>query len=141
MFLIHDRKKWASFFSWNLANFSETSCSFSVSYHQNYPIVIVKMKIGLLSPPKKSKINFESSFLLKCYLVTIVNLFFGAFWSIIKEVKKWIYYCKSKIRFCPGKEFFSSKKILKRPKSLEYPLELGLGAQKPDFHSVNYHPP
>ena len=26
-------------FSWNLANFSETACSFSVSYHQNYPHV------------------------------------------------------------------------------------------------------
>ena len=37
MFSILDVQKWALFFSWNLVNFSETACSFSVSYHQNYP--------------------------------------------------------------------------------------------------------
>ena len=34
-------KKVSIVFSWNLANFSETTCSFSVSYHQNYPHILV----------------------------------------------------------------------------------------------------
>ena len=37
MFSILDIQKWAFIYSWNLANFKETACSFSVSYHQNYP--------------------------------------------------------------------------------------------------------
>ena len=31
------------FFPWNLANFSETSCSFSVRYHQNCPYIARKV--------------------------------------------------------------------------------------------------
>ena len=88
----------------------------------------------------KSKIDFESSFLIKCYIITIVKKMFGAFWSIIKEVKKCIYHCKSKMWFCPGKGFFH-KKILKKPKSLEYPLELGLGGSEARFSFGHLPPP
>ena len=60
---------------------------------------------------------------MKSYIITILN-FFGAFWSIFKEVKKIIYH----------KGFISlKKKILKKRNSLEYPLELGLGGSKARF--------
>ena len=39
-----------------------------------------------------SKISFESSFLIKCYIITSLN-FFGEFQSIFKSVKQFISHC------------------------------------------------
>ena len=44
-----------------------------------------------------------------------------------------------KCDFARARAFFHRKKILKKPNSLEYHLEIGLGVQKPDFHFYNYN--
>ena len=41
--------------------------------------------------------SFESSFLIKCYIITDL-IFFGAFWSSFKKVNKWICHCIFKSR-------------------------------------------
>ena len=41
----------------------------------------------------RSKIESESIFLIKSYIFSILNFFFGAFRSIFKKVKKWISHC------------------------------------------------
>ena len=35
-----------------------------------------------------SKISFESSFAQKCYIITYLNFFFGAFWSVLVRTRK-----------------------------------------------------
>ena len=56
-----------------------------------------------------SKISFESSFAQKCYIITDLNFFFGAFWSVLVRTRKpalslsgifWLgHFLRSKISF------------------------------------------
>ena len=81
----------------------------------------------------KSKIDFESSFLIKCYIVTVVNFFLERFDQYLKKSKNGFTIVNPKCDFARARPFFHPKKNLKKPKSLEYPLELGLGGSEGRF--------
>ena len=51
----------------------------------------------------RSKIDSESRFLKKHYIVTVLIFFFGAFWSVFEKVKKWISYCIFQFSIAEGR--------------------------------------
>ena len=73
----------------------------------------------------RSKISFESSFLIKCYIITDLNFFLGAFRSVFKKVKKWISHCIFKMWFGRGGYIFSSKIFSEKAKHLRMCPSIG----------------
>ena len=53
------------------------------------------------------------------------NFFFGAFWSVFKKVKKWIFHCIFKMWFGRGGYIFSSKFFSEKAKHLRMCPSIG----------------
>ena len=68
----------------------------------------------------RSGIESESNFLIKCYIITVLNFYLGAFRSVFKKVKKWIFHCILKKWFGWGGTFFCRNFFLKNPNTPEY---------------------
>ena len=59
----------------------------------------------------------------------------------LKKSKNGFTIVNPKCNFARARSFFHQKKILKKPKSLEYPLELGLGGSEARFSLGQLPPP
>ena len=84
----------------------------------------------------KSKIDFESSFLKKYYIVTVLKKKFKRFDQYLKKSKNGFTIVNPKCNFAKARSSF-----LKKPKSLEYPLELGLRGSEARFSLGQLPPP
>ena len=85
----------------------------------------VKVRVFLFWHFLQSKISFESSFLIKCYIRTVLKKNW-AFWSVFEKVKKWISQCILKMSETKNYFFFIIKRIHKQVKIIRRRLFLRL---------------